>query len=128
MSRQQSAVAGRQAIGSGRTSYVDAFDEMELPGGQRGEVSFSVEITPELGSGLQGEGVLFAARAVPLIPGLSPRTRAEMIPIRSMRLPLNARRKLKKNPLYLAPKRMVHRFELERLHDRGSRDCGCLPE
>jgi hypothetical protein len=35
-----------------------------------------------------------------------------MIPIRSMRFPLNPRRKLKKNPLCLAPKRMMHRFEL----------------
>ena len=51
-----------------------------------------------------------------------------MIPIRSMRLPLDARKKLKKNPLCLARKRMMHRFELERLHDRGSRDCDCLPE
>jgi hypothetical protein len=32
MSREQRAVAGRQAIGSSRASNVDAFDEMELPG------------------------------------------------------------------------------------------------
>jgi hypothetical protein len=51
-----------------------------------------------------------------------------MIPIRSIRLPLDARKKLKKNPLCLARNRMMQRFELERLHDRGSRDCGCLPE
>jgi hypothetical protein len=37
MSREQRAVAGRQAIGSSWASNVDAFDEMELPGGQRGK-------------------------------------------------------------------------------------------
>src|SRR5277367_3668644 len=52
MSREQRAVAGRQAIGSSRASNVDAFDEMELPGGQRGEMSFGVEVGPELGKRL----------------------------------------------------------------------------
>jgi hypothetical protein len=52
MSREQRAVAGRQAIGSSWASNVDAFDEMELPGGQRGKMSFSVEVGPKLGKRL----------------------------------------------------------------------------
>ena len=99
MSREQRAVAWRQAIGSSRASNVVAFDEMELPGGQRGEMSLASKSAQSLASGLPGEGALSAARAVPLIPGLSPRTRAEMIPIRSMRLPLNARRKTEEEPV-----------------------------
>ena len=56
MSREQRAVAGRQAIGSSRASNVDAFDEMELPRGQRGEMSFSVEVDSELGKRLARRG------------------------------------------------------------------------
>src|ERR1700722_19284548 len=51
MSREQRAVAGRQAIGSSRASNVDAFDEMELPGGQRGEMSLTSK-SAELGKRL----------------------------------------------------------------------------
>jgi hypothetical protein len=52
MSRERRAVAGRQALGSSWASNVDAFDEMELPGGQRGKMSFSVEVGPKLGKRL----------------------------------------------------------------------------
>jgi hypothetical protein len=48
VSREQGAVAGRQAVWSRGTSHVNALHEMELPGRQRGEMSFSVEVGPQL--------------------------------------------------------------------------------
>jgi hypothetical protein len=52
MSREQRTVAGWQAVRSCGTSNVKAIREMELPGRQRGEMSSSVEVGPELGKGL----------------------------------------------------------------------------
>ena len=75
MSREQRAVAGRQAIGSSRASNVDAFDEMELPGGQRGEMSFSVEVGPELGKRPARRRRFVRCKGGAPDPWISPRTR-----------------------------------------------------
>jgi hypothetical protein len=84
-SHEQRVVAGRQAIRSIWASDVDALDEVKLSESQRGEMGISVEVGPELGERPAWRKRLSPVKAVPAIFGLSPRTRAKRIPIRSMR-------------------------------------------
>ena len=52
MGREHRAIAGRKSVRRRRRANVHAFDEVELPGRQRGEMSFRVEVGSKPGKWL----------------------------------------------------------------------------